>query len=411
MNHIDRELHRAAMERAILLPSIIDGERLGKAKWEARFRRQTGYWVLFKDGVYWGSTKTTDKEEAQRILNLHQLQEDAREDNIVDCRRASAEEAIDERIKVVKKQKKPSADQIESTLKALKPHVEGKQLRQLSNDWLAETEEAMLEDGYSYSYFWNAINYFRTAVRKYCEANLSLPVLPFAAPPRAEGRKRVVSREEQAVIERWSGGNDAYDKSKKLWTPRNCISAAEAHRRLIVSRETYLGATFGSRAGVYVGLSYGPHVDGGGYFDLENGVFHRVKPGTKTSANKRSPSVDMNPEAVDEVAGWQLMDDGCPWVFPTLDRRGPLGQERMRMIYDDAMEELGIEGVFAHIWRHTFITRMVEARPSVSVYAIADVAGVSVRMINKVYDHHDIGAVQRLAHAAMAGMTGRRKAA
>ncbi|WP_080672117.1 tyrosine-type recombinase/integrase [Bradyrhizobium japonicum] len=409
MKKVGRELHRAAMERAILMPSVVDGERLDGPKYSARFRSQTGYWALWKGKDRVRSLNTSDREEAQRLVDLAQLQSDAREDNIVDCRRASATEVIDERIKVVKKLKKRSAGQIESTLKALKPHVEGKQLRQLDNDWLAETEEAMLEEGYSYSYFWNGINYFRTAVRKYCAAKLSLPVLPFAMPPRAEGRKRVVSREEQADIERWSGGNDAYDKTTRLWTPRNCISAAEAHRRLIVARQTYLGATFGSRAGVYVGLSYGPRVDGGGYFDLERGVFHRVKPGTKTSANKRSPKVIMPPSAIDEVAGWQIRDAGCPWVFPTQDRSGPLGQERMRVIYEDAMDELGIEDVFAHIWRHTFITRLVEE--GVSAYAIAEVAGVSVRMINKVYDHHDVGAVQRLAHEAMAGMTGRRKAA
>ncbi|MBR0925200.1 hypothetical protein ABH973_002399 [Bradyrhizobium ottawaense] len=409
MNHIDRELHRAAMERAILLPSIIDGERLGRTKWSARFRSQTGYWVIFKDGVYWESTKTTDKAEAQRILNVLQLQEDAREDNIVDCRRASAEEVIEHRIKAVHRQKLISAPQIESTLNALKTHVPGKQLRQLDDDWREEAEEGMREAGYSYSYFWNAINYFRTAIRNYCAANLSPPILPFSSPPRAETRKRTVSEDEQATIERWSTGSESYDKSTKVWTPRNWISEAERHRRLITYRETYLGATFGSRAGVYVGLSYGPRADGGGYIDLENGVFHRVKPGTKTSANKRSPKVDMPPEAVDEIAGWREMDGGCPWVFPSLDRSGPLGQERMRVIYDEAMDELGIEGVFAHIWRHTLITRMVEE--GVSAYAIAEVCGVSVQMINRVYDHHDVGAVQRLAHSAMARMTARRKAA
>jgi integrase len=409
MNHIDRELHRALKERAILMPSIVDGESLGGPKYSARFRSQTGYWALWKDGDRVRSLNTNDREEAQRQVDLAQLQSDAREDNIVDCRRASAEEVVDERIKVVKKQKKRSADQIESTLKALKPHVEGKQLRQLDNDWLAETEEGMREEEYSYSYFWNAINYLRTAIRTYCEAKLSLPVLPFAAPPRAESRKRVVSKEEQADIERWSGGNDAYDKSTKLWTPRNCIPVAEAHRRLIVGRATFLGATFGSRAGVYAGLSYGSRIDGGGYFDLEKGVFHRVKPGTKTAPNKRSPKVRMNPEAVDEVAGWRLMDDGCPWVFPTQDRSGPLGQERMRVIYEDGMDELGIENVFLHIWRHTMITRLIEE--GVPAPAIAGVAGVSVRMINEVYDHHDIGEVQMLAHDAMARMTKPRRAA
>ena len=176
-----------------------------------------------------------------------------------------------------------------------------------------------------------------------------------------------------------------------------------------MARETFLGATFGSRAGVYVGLSYGSRADGGGYFDLENGVFHRVKPGTRTSPNKRSPFVIMNPEAVDEVAGWQLIDDGCPWVFPAQDRSGPLGQERMRVIYAEGMDELGIEGVFAHVWRHTFITRAIEAGEGAP--AIAAVAGVSVRMINQVYDHHDLGEVQKLAHGAMARMTKRRKAA
>lgn len=410
MNHIDRELHRAAMERAVLMPSIVDGERLGKAKWTARFRSQTARWVLFKDGVYWGTTKTTDRTEAQRILNVLQLQEDAREDNIVDCRRASAEEAIEHRIKAVHRRKLRSAAQIESTLKALLPHVKDRQLRALDGNWLEETEEAMRDEDYSYSYFWNAVNYLRTAIRQFCAAKLSLPVLPFAMPPRAESRKRVVSRDEQATIVRWSTGSEAYDKTRKVFTPQNWLSDGERNRRLIAYRTTYLGATFGSRAGVYVGLSYGPHPDGGGYFDLENGVFHRVAPGTKTSANKRSPSVDMPPEAVDEIASWKEMDGGCPWVFPTLDGRA-MGQERMRVIYAEAMDELGIEGVFAHIWRHTFITRLVEARPPVSVFAIAEVAGVTVRLINRVYDHHDAGAVQRLAHAAMAGMIGTRKAA
>jgi hypothetical protein len=402
MKHIRRELHRAAMERAILLPSIIDGEKLGKSKWTARFRRQTGYWVLFKDGKYDRSTGTKDQAEAKQILDVLQLQEDAREDDIVDCRRAAATEVIEHRIKVVHAQKLRSAAQIESTLKALKPHVAGKQLRQLDGDWREETEEAMREAGHSYSYYFNALNYFRTGVRNYCAAALSVPILPFKMPPRAESRKRVVSKDEQAVIVRFSTGNEAYDPPTAVWTPRNWISDAERHRRLITYRETFLGATFGSRAGVYVGLSYGPRADGGGYFDLENGVFFRVKPGTRTSANKRSPKVDMPPETVDEIVHWREMDGGCPWVFPTLDRSGPLGQERMRVIYEGAMEELGIEGVFAHVWRHSFITRMIEAGESAP--AIAAVAGVSVQMINRVYDHHDMGTVQRLAHGSMARM-------
>ncbi|WLC16671.1 tyrosine-type recombinase/integrase [Bradyrhizobium diazoefficiens] len=390
------------------MPSIVDGERLGP-KYSARFRSQTGYWALWKGKDRVRSLKTSDREEAQRLVDLAQLQSDAREDDIVDCRRASAEEVIDHRIKAVHRDKVTSAAQIESTLKALRPHVAGKQLRQLDDDWLEETEEAMREEGHSYSYFWNGINFFRTGIRGYCAAKLSPPILPFKMPPRAESRKRVVASEEQVDIERWSGGNDAYDKTTRLWTPRNCISAAEAHRRLIVGRATFLGATFGSRAGIYVGLSYGPRVDGKGYFDLENGVFHRVKPGTKTSSNKRSPKVRMNPEAVEVVDGWRLVDDGCPWVFPAQDRSGPLSQERMRVIYEDAMDELGIEGVFMHVWRHTMITRMIEK--GVSAPAIAAVAGVSVRMINEVYDHHDMGEVQMLAHEAMAGMTRRSRAA
>jgi hypothetical protein len=409
MNKIDREFHRALKERAVLMPSFLDGDRVGKDEWTARFRSQTGYWVYFKNGEYFGSIGTQDKEEAQRRLNLLQLQEDAREDNIVDCRRASVDDVIAWRIKLVHRLKKRSAAQIESTLKAVLPHVTGKQLRAIDDDLIAEIEEAMAEEGYSYATFVNAIAFLRTATRGFCTANLSVPILPYAMPPRAESRKRVVSYDEQAIIERWSGGNDAYDKTTGIWTPRNCISVAEAHRRLIVGRETFLQATFGSRAGVLVGLSYGWHADGGGYFDLENGVFHRVKPGTVTSPNKRSPFVVMNPEAVDEVGGWQLADGGCPWVFPNLEGSGPLGQERMRVIYADGMDELGIEGVFLHVWRHTFITRAVEEGEGAP--AIAAVAGVSVQMINRVYDHHDMGEVQKLAHGAMAKMTRRRKAA
>lgn len=408
MNKIERELHRAMRERAVLLPSIVDGERLGGPKYTARFRKQTGYWVIFRDGRYFRSANTTVEEEARQMLDVLQLQEDAREDNVVDCRRASAEEVVEDRIRAVKKQKLASAPQIASTLKAFKPYVEGRQLRQLDEDWLDETEEAMLADGRSYSYFWNAINYYRTANRKYCEARFSLPVLPFAMPPRAESRKRVVSEAEQATIERYASTNDAFDPSTGIFTPRNCISPAEAHRRLIVGRETWIQATFGSRAGVLVGLSYDPREDGGGFIDFENAVFHRVKPGTPTSPNKRSPPVNMSAKQVDEVAGWRDRDGGCPWLFPNLDRSGFLGQERMRVIYEEAMVALGIEDVFAHTWRHTLISRLIRKRQS--SYAIAAVVGVSIDLMNRVYAHYDLGAVQQLAHEAMDDMTARKAA-
>jgi hypothetical protein len=98
------------------------------------------------------------------------------------------------------------------------------------------------------------------------------------------------------------------------------------------------------------------------------------------------------------------MDGGCRW-----DRSGPLGQERMRVIYAGAMAALGSEGVFAHVWRHILILRLILLRQS--AYAVAAVASVSVGMIDRVCPHYDMGAVQRLAHGALAGMMAPRKAA
>ena len=221
-------------------------------------------------------------------------------------------------------------------------------------------------------------------------------------PPAAPGKVKVFSEVELGVVRRWSTGDEHFAPKKRLWMPPcEALTAIERRDRRLVYRQIWLGMNFGSRSGIYDGLSHVPH-DAGGYFDLDNAVFHRVPPGATTHANKLAPPVDLSADAVAELRRWREQDDGCPWVFPTMDG-GPLGYDRQAVIFAACMEALGIEAT-GHTLRHSFITEMI--RRGVAAPVISSVAGISIRMLHDRYDHRDHRAVQKLAHGVMGHMFG-----
>ncbi|MGY3449158.1 tyrosine-type recombinase/integrase [Bradyrhizobium sp. USDA 4353] len=401
MNFYDRKLREAQMEKAALMPRLAEGEKLQLPKLEIRLR-PSGYWALFVDGIYEQTTSEKEEADAKRWLEIWKLQRDAEADGIYDIRRADALAIVEHRKKQVAKQKLASAGVITSTLTAIEPFLEGRQLRHLTDEWVEETEDCMTEGGYSYEYFCNGIRFLRTAIRQYTKKRYGTIFLPFDAPPSAPGRQRVISAAERNIAMRWAKGREDYDPKTKIWTkPRNDIDDTELRDRQLVYRELYLGYIFGSRPGIYDKLSW-QHHDEGGWMDVDGGVFHRVPPGAPTHANKRAPAVDMPPEVIDELRRWRREDDGNPWLFRTVVGGGPLGREQQNAIFSTRLAALGIQDVTGHVLRHSCITRMVEKGLSAAI--ISAVCGISIKMLHSRYDHHEDRAVQPLAHGAMATM-------
>jgi integrase len=176
----------------------------------------------------------------------------------------------------------------------------------------------------------------------------------------------------------------------------------ELRDRRLTYRELYLGTAFGSRPGVYEKLAWEPHAEGG-HFNLEEALFHRVPPGTRTAANKLAPPVAMPDEVVAELRRWREQDAGNRWLFRTLDGE-PLGYDFQAVVFARCMAALGIENVTGHVLRHTCITRLVEK--GVPPRVISAVCGISVRMLHRRYDHADDRVLQVLAHGAMVSMLG-----
>jgi integrase len=398
MNHIDREMREAKMRTAVKLPSLIDGEKLRQPKYEVR-RRPSQYLAVFADSVYVATTGTKDEKEALQFLDIYRLQQEARAENIIDCRKADAVAILDHRIRTAAPERAGYRSACDG-LRRLKPYLEGRRLRQLNDDWAAETEEEMLAT-YSLASVRISLEHYRTAIRVYCKANDASPFYPYDRRPAAPGRTRVVTTAEKERMLRWGRGTENYDPQTDTWSPpQDDLTEAQLNYRRMVYRKAYLGLKFGSRPGVYEGLSWTPHPEYG-HIDLENAVFHRVPVGSVKSKIKRAPAVALPPGALAELRRWKEEDGDELFVFRTWYGE-PLGQPRLSEIFKDAMAVLGIPDVFGHTLRHTAITVMITKGLSPKV--ISEVCGVTIPILHKRYDHTDSRTVQVLAHAVLDDM-------
>jgi hypothetical protein len=402
MDFYDEKLFEKMVAAAARMPRLANGEKLKIPKFEVRER--PGNYALFIDNRYECTTGEKDHAKAVRWMNVYMLQWFAGHDAVHDVRRVSVLAVLEHRKKTVLRKGLASAAVICSTLDGLAERLEideTLQLRHLTDDYVEEAEDRFCQTGASYEYFHNAIAYLRTGIRDFTKKESGAIYLPFDLPPAAPGRVKVFSGVELGIVRRWSTGREDFAPKKRLWTPRDDLTPTELRDRRLVYRQTWLGMAFGSRSGIYEGLSHEPN-DEGGWFDLDNAVFHRVPPGASTYANKLAPDVDLSPDAVAELGRWRVEDAGNPWVFPTLDG-GPMSYDRQAVIFGASMDALGIEAT-GHTLRHSFITEMI--RRGVAAPVISSVAGVSIRMLHDRYDHRDHRAVQKLAHGVMGHMFG-----
>lgn len=407
MDIADREMRRALMEAAARLPQLAEGGSI-KAPVYRLQQRNDGCWRWFENGKYGGTTGCKEEADARLWLATFKLQRNAEEDGLFDVRRVSVTAVIEHRTKIMERRKKQAETKkkqrgpqvVISTLRAIEGHVEGLQLRHLSDEKIDEIGEAMFAEGRSYEYFCNATRFLATAIRQYTKKTFGAKFLPFDPPPCPKGRTVVVSDAQRDRVKRWALGEEAYDPQTGLWTRQKGLSDAARRDRQVAYRELYLGLTFGSRPGAYEKLSWEQN-DEGGWLDLDGGVFHRVPPGMATAPNKLAPPVAMPPDVVAELRRWKEADGGSPWVFRTL-KGGPLSQSQQQQIFKKAMLALGISKVTGHVLRHSCISKMIEK--GASAPSISAICGISIRMLYGRYGHFENRLVQILAHGVMTSM-------
>lgn len=395
MNHIQSELHAAKVKAAAAMPLVADGEDIRPPRFEIRMR-PSGYWALFRNRCYICTTRTKDERLANEFMELYVLQEEAKNKKIVEPRHFDVAEIVDYAIRTYPRKKKRSHHVVVTVLTTIRPYVEGRRLQDLDGDWLIETEEKMLATC-RYGYFYECISRLITAIRRYCLSRVCQPIVPFQRPPKAPGRERVFSNAEIERVLRWTYGTEAYDKVTDTWTQQPKISKYDANWREMIRREFALGLPVGSRPGIYDGLSWEPNALAG-HIDLVNATFHRLPSGGSAVGRKGAPSVAMPPKLLGELTRWKEADGDETFIFRTT-RGTALPQQTARERFAAAMTYLGIEGAVRHTLRHTAITRMIEAGLSATV--VSAIAGVSVEVLKKKYDHSDARIVQTIGHSVM----------
>lgn len=397
MNLIQEEMHDAQVVRSASMPQVADGADYRPAKYEVR-RRKNGMYAIFRNNCYVRSTRTRDEALALDVLDLFRKQDEAKRRKITDARFALASEVVEYRKRTGPKKNARSVAVLRSTFKALEKHLEGRRLIDLDGDWLLATEEAMLEGGYEYGYFYNCIVKLITAIHAYCRAKLCQSAVAFPRPEPPEGRDRVLTRDERDRILRWVDGDEDYDPGTNTWTPASKpLTKAAANRRMMVGRAVRLGLPLGSRPGRYAGMAWKPFL-GTGHIDVPGATMYRWPLGASKKKRKEAPPVALPPGLLAVVAEWGRADACHDYVFRN-SKGGPLSQKGLEDYFADAMRRLGIEGVTGHSLRHTAITWMIEKGLSASV--IAAVVGISIFMLKRRYDHSDERVVQVLGHGVM----------
>lgn len=207
----------------------------------------------------------------------------------------------------------------------------------------------------------------RAALHAYHEETplKALPVvtLPGASMPRT----RFLTRHEAARL---------------LWSTRKMDDreGARAIRRFIL-----LGLYTGTRSGALRSLGWKPN-PGGGWIDLERGVFHR-RPDGEAETKKRKPSARIPDRLAGTLRRWRDADKrrNVPIAHVIHYRGQPV--QKQRKSWAEVCKLAGLDAsVTPHILRHTAVTWMMLAGND--PYDVAGYVGMSVKMLDDVYGHH-----------------------
>jgi integrase len=352
------------------------------------------------------TTGTKDLGSAEDFLAVYAAQAEAKREGHLDVRFADAIELIDA-FEEVEDRPKGTQKSIENAFDRLRPFVAGKVVRQLDNRWLKATMEALKSAphkqldangrprGFGYAEASRVISmaWLSVAILHWCGEHGAMNYLPFKRPSQPKGRTTVFTPQEQAIIMRWSRGQEDYDPQTRRWTPApEPLTAKQVHARRMIERMAVMGLATASRPGACWGLARMPSVE---CPYVHSGTLFRVPLGSAAPDNKRATPVALSGETMGHVRRWE-QEDGPdqPYILHRWDGNGPLTQNACANRWRKAMEALGIKGR-RHTCRHTTVTGLVAK--NVHPIVISAVAAMSLRTIKGKYNHSPDAVMQPMA--------------
>jgi len=390
-------VQRDGLQGAASLPQVADGDRLAKKEYHLK-KRPNGKYAIHQGWRYVKSCKTRDLKQAELALEIFLVQQKAKQEGLIDPRWSNVIAIFDHYLAQIPDSKPGVRRNDTYRLDRLREHVSaGMRLFQLNGLFKTRVEKKMKEDGYAASTIQVSWQAPRTAIAVWCRDNCTPLVMPFDPPQRAGGRERVIEDFERDRVLRWAKGKEDYDPATDTWTRRKKkLGKRERHRRMMVGRALEILLPTGGRGGRLEGLAWAPHRKYG-HVDLETGIMYRHPVGQARGGAKWAPPVKLSPELLAKFRAWKEQDGNQAFVIRGL-RGGPL-TKNLGPMFSAAMKALGIEGVTLHTLRHSCITRLVKKK--VPARRISAVVGISLQVLDDVYDHTDDVEIQPEAHSAM----------
>ncbi len=205
-------------------------------------------------------------------------------------------------------------------------------------------------------------------------------------PQASKARQRFLTRTEAASL---------------LWTcwrykqhgPKNQVLYPLRH----LCRFILIGIYSGTRSSAILSSSFsiGP---GRSYVDLRSGVLHRLAEG-RSETNKLQPAVGLPNRLLAHLRRWQPKSN-TGWAITFHGE--PVAS--VKKAFARAAKLAGLESVTPHVLRHTFMTWVLT--DGMEIHTAAKIAGMSVKMADRVYGHLDTSRREGLNEAFRAKKRG-----
>lgn len=176
------------------------------------------------------------------------------------------------------------------------------------------------------------------------------------------------------------------EAARILWSAWRCHVIDKDGRRVFTSRHlcrfVLTGIKTGTRPGVILNTSFTAASDRS-YVDLERGVYYRLPEGDDEEETKLRPPVSIPRGLLAHMRRWSKNSPGG-WLVNYEGR----SIDRIDRALRRAVKDAGLaKRVTPHAMRHTFMTWGLGN--GVSLTQIAKIAGMSVKIADRVYGHLD----------------------
>lgn len=214
----------------------------------------------------------------------------------------------------------------------------------------------------------------RSAIRHAWKEGMVDTLVPVTLPDKPEARERWLSRPEAARL-LWAA-----------WTLKAQGRRTSQH----IARFILVALYTGTRAGAVCGAAIRPTVGhGGGFIDLDRGLFYRKAPGAKET-KKRAPPVALPDRLIAHLRRWEAKGISKRFV---VEWRGE-AVKRVSKGFRGVRAEAGLgDDVVPHTLRHTASTWL--SMSGTELGEAADYVGMSAETYVRVYRHHAPGYQER----------------